>query len=205
NAYWRFEEGVSGNTTTPAGSDVVKDSANHNDLRAASATAAPTYTSTVPPTPLRSGLANNLALSFTPNNDVYADLKNIDNGTIAPGGGFTIEAAFRSNSVSFPGGPYQAIICKEGEPADDGVDPKTLIEKLPTLTLKIRGDSGVLQFEQFDDAKNLVSVSSAASINPNQWYYAAVVNTGSLLSLYLNSNDGNGYQLQSSIGVSGAL
>src|SRR4051794_2587620 len=205
NAYWRFEEGTNGAQTVPENTDVVKDSANHNDLRAPTAAAAPTYTNVVPPTPLRSGLPNALALSFTPNNELNTNIKNIENGTIAPGGGFTIEAAFRANSVSFPGGPYRAIITKEGAPADDNAAPKNDIEKLPTLVLKVRGDTGVLQFEEFDEAKNLVSVSSTAPINANQWYAAAVVNTGSLLSLYLNSSDGNGYQLQGSVPVNGAL
>jgi hypothetical protein len=205
NAYWRFEEGQAGNQVGPVDSDVVQDSANDNDLRAPVATSPPTYTNAVPPRPLRSGNANNLALDFTPNNDLITSLKNIENGIIAPGRGFTIEAAFRPGVVQFPGGAYHAIIAKEGEPANDTVDPKSTIEKLPTLVLKIRGDNGLLQFEQFDQAKTLVSVSSAASLEADQWYYAAAVNNGSSLQLYLDRNDGNGYQLQSTVAVSGAL
>lgn len=207
NVYWRFEEGPDG-PVTPADSDVVVDSAinpsiplNHNPLRTP-AGLAPSYSSDVPPTPLKSGLANTRSMSFSPNNNLAANAKNIDNGIIAPGGGFTIEAAFRTNALS---SLYQAIIVKEGQPADNGAAPKTFNENLPTMALKIRGDSGKLMFEEFDGANQLKSVSSVLAMNPDQWYYAAVVNDGSQMQLYLDSNDGGGYQLQSTVGVSGAL
>jgi hypothetical protein len=73
------------------------------------------------------------------------------------------------------------------------------------LELKIRGDNNRLQIEQFDGAKNVVSVSSQVSMNTNQWYYAAAVNDGSNLALYLDSNDGGGYQLQGTVPVVNAL
>ena len=39
----------------------------------------------------------------------------------------------------------------------------------------------------------------------DRWYHAAIVNDGSTVSLYLDSSDGNGYLLQGSHPVSGAL
>ena len=42
-------------------------------------------------------------------------------------------------------------------------------------------------------------------MNIGQWYYSAVVNDGSNLSLYLDSNDGNGYVLQGTTPVNGAM
>jgi hypothetical protein len=42
-------------------------------------------------------------------------------------------------------------------------------------------------------------------MNVDQWYYAAVVNDGANLKLYLDSNDGNGYQLQGTTPVDGAM
>lgn len=219
SAYWRFEEGTNGGAVpdpvadpdgdgTPYGDgdyDAVVDSINNNNLRKATGTGlgTPTYTGDVAPTPLKSGQPNNLAMSFSPNSALITSLRNIENGIIEPGNGFTIEAAFRPNAVSYPGGPYRGILAKGGEP--DDTNPHAIFGNLPTAALKVRGDSGVLMFEQYDTNKNLVNVSSVNPLVSNNWYYAAVVNDGSTLSLYLDSNDGNGYQLQSSTIVSGAM
>jgi len=199
NAYWRFEEGPASADVPADGHDPVLDSINQNHLDVFDAGVAPNYTPNVAPTPLKSGAANNLALAFTPNNDLITLFddnnlgrgglgKNINNGILQADGGFTIEAAFRPDAL----GAFQAIIGKEGQPIDAA--------NLPTLALKIR-DNNLLQFEQYDGAKNLVSVSSINTLNSGQWYYAAAVNDGSQLSLYLDSNDGNGYILQGSTAV----
>jgi concanavalin A-like lectin/glucanase superfamily protein/PEP-CTERM motif-containing protein len=209
NAYWHFDEGQDG-ANVSATADSVPDSINANHLDVFDAGVAPTYTTQVAPTPLKSGYADSLALNFVPNHDLITLFKdhdrgtaglgkNINNGTIANGGGFTIEAAFRPAASNV----FQAIVAKEGQPAKDDGNPVTA--PLPTLVLKMRGDNNKLQFEQFDGAKNVVSVSSAASMNVGQWYYAAAVNDGSQLKLYLDSNDGNGYQLQSTAAVNNAL
>ncbi len=42
-------------------------------------------------------------------------------------------------------------------------------------------------------------------MNIGQWYYAAAVNDGTELKLYLDSNDGSGYQLQGTVSVNNAL
>ncbi len=155
NAYWRFEEGPNGADVTP-GSDVVLDSANSNTMRAGSSASAPNYTTNIAPFALRSGASNNFALDFSQHSgggdDLFTNSQNIDNGTIASGGGFTIEAAFRPDAVTFPGGPYQAIVSKNGEPAGS----------LPTMTLKIRGDDGKLHLEEYDGSGALTGVRSTA-------------------------------------------
>ena len=196
SAYWRFEEGTVGSRVSPRNADVVLDSINDNDMRAFqndAVDAAPTYVSTVPPTALRSALANNLALDFIPNQDLFALEQEINNGIIAPGGGFTVEAAFNTNNPV----RFAAIVSKEGQPG--GSRP------VQTFALKTRGDNGHLMVEQWDANANLVQVSSIEPIVASQWYYAAVVNDGSTLSLYLDSNDGVGYELQGSVAVNGAL
>ncbi|HEX2477021.1 MAG TPA: LamG domain-containing protein, partial [Lacipirellulaceae bacterium] len=206
SAYWRFEEGTAGAQVTPRNSDVVLDSINDNEMRAfmnATVDAAPTYVSTVPDKPLKSGLPNTLALDFLPNQDLFAEQQDINNGIIAPGGGFTVEAAFRPNSVS----AFQAIVGKEGRPAL-GKLGGVFIENLQTFVLKVRGDTGVLQVELWDGgavtgAADNPQVSSLAPLMTGQWYYAAVVNDGSTLSLYVDSNNGSGYQLQGSTALSG--
>jgi hypothetical protein len=201
NAYWRFEEGPIG-PVTPGDNDYVKDSINANHMRAFDNGTTPDYTSEVAPTPLKSGTADTMALNFSVHDDLYTDTtttnKPINNGQIggANGGsvtGYTLEAAFKPSALP---GTFQGIVGREGHPNG------SLNE---TLELKIRGDNNLLQIEQFDKAGTQVQVSSINQMNIGQWYYTAVVNDGSNLSLYLDSNDGNGYVLQGTTPVNGAL
>ncbi len=202
NAYWRFEEGPDGQPVTPGDNDFVKDSINANHMRAYDGGTTPDYTSNVAPTPLKSGTANGLALNFSVHDDLYTDSgttkKQINNGMIGPPvapnvSGFTIEAAFQPSALDTT---FNGIVGREGHPNG------SLNE---TLELKIRGDNHLLQIEQFDNAGNQVQVSSLNTMNIGQWYYAAVVNDGSNLKMYLDSNDGNGYVLQGSTPVNGAM
>jgi hypothetical protein len=195
SAYWRFEESVSPGTKVQDGVvDQVLDSINANHMESFIADTSPTYTTDIAPTQLKSGLTNSKALSFDGNDDIYTSVKTIDNGMIKDGvTGFTLEAAFRPSIVS---GTFQAIVSKEGKPnADSGNQ---------TLELKIR-DNGHLQIEQFDKAGNLPApqLTTPDALVAGNWYYAAVVNDSSTLSLYLDSVDGNGYQLIGSTPVSG--
>lgn len=215
SAYWRFEEGTAGTTVPapasgdqPAVENSVLDSINANHLRAWRNFSAPTYVTNVAPTPLKSGLANNLALEFidiSAGQDLYTVSKDINRGNIAPGGGFTLEAAFNVYDTSI----FRTIIAKEigNTRLGEGVE-----QNLPTLALKTRGalvegdpDAGKLAIELFDGAGQAKSIMSAAPIEVGQWYYAAVVNDGSTMSLYLDSNDNNGYVLQGQTDVNGAL
>ncbi len=204
SAYWRFEEGTNFSSVNSATPNTVLDSINQNHLSAFAPGTAPAYTSEVPPTPLKSGLPDTLALDFIPHtgggddlftafNPTSPSISKINNGTIAAGGGFTLEAAFKSNNTS----TFAAIASKEGRPG--GSRPEQ------TLELKTRGDNSQLQIELWDGSGSLKQVSSVAPLNVSQWYYVAVVDTGSTLSLYLDSNTGAGYQLQGSVPVSGAL
>ena len=213
SAHWRFEEGTEFSRVSPRNSDVVLDSINDNDMRAFQCDAcgpggtpidaAPTYVSTVPPAPLQSGASNTLALDFIPNQDILSQEQEINNGIIAPGGGFTVEAAFRPNSVV----AFQAIVGKEGRPAL-GKLGGVFVENLQTFVMKVRGDSGVLQVEQWDggavtSAADNPQVSSLAPLTAGQWYYAAAVSTATTLSLYLRSETDAGYTLQGSIALTG--
>ncbi len=144
--------------------------------------AAPMYTNDVPAAVIpQTGQPNTLALLFTPNKDIWTDGKKINNPIIT--NGFTLEAAFKPDRVD----AFQGIIGKDGKPT--GVPEQTLV-------LKVRGDTNELQIELFDKSGTIHGVRSAGPLVANQWYYAAVVNTGTTLSLYLNRNDGAGYVLQ---------
>src|SRR3954471_12552541 len=73
-AYWRFEEGPAGQPVPFGDNDYVKDSVNANHMRAFDGGTTPDYTTDVAPTPLKSGLANSMALSFTTHDDLYTDI-----------------------------------------------------------------------------------------------------------------------------------
>src|SRR3954468_19104258 len=117
SAYWRHE-GTPG-TLIPAGPDTVPDSSgngNHMQTFNPSTTSA-TYSSTVSPVPLRSGLPNTSSLDFGPGGDDPA--RNDDNFTTAAKpvssqsfNAMTIELAFRMHSVN----GYQALLGKDGKP-----------------------------------------------------------------------------------------
>lgn len=121
--------------------------------------------------------------------------------------GFTLEAAFNVASTS----ARRVIIAKEGRPGLALGNPDPAINSLPTLALQVLGpeagpNQGKLQIELFDASGALRSVSSIDPVNTNQWYYAAVVNDGATLSLYLASFHDFGYELQGSTALTlGAL
>ena len=74
--------------------------------------------------------------------------------------------------------------------------------------MKTRGDNQLLQVEMWDGGAVMpgeqpVQVSSLAAIIPGQWYYVAAVATDTELSLYLDSNDGQGYLLQGTTALDG--
>jgi hypothetical protein len=191
NAYWRFEEGTPGNTVDSTTDNVVTDSANANHMRTADGGAgAPTYSSTVS-TPIvpQTGAANAVSMQFSGNKDLYTNLKHINHPIISTG--FTLEASFKLDS---PGTGYQCIIGKDGQPTASSLAP---------LELKVRGDGGKLQIEILDGGGTERQVSSPSALSSGQWYHTAVVDTGTALSLYLDSSDGNGYVLQGTTALAG--
>ena len=235
SAYWRFEEGVPGTNVpanapaTPQNvlHNTVVDYANNNRMAAHNTDVAPTYVDlSLPPTALKSGLSNSVAWELTGGNkDVYtSDNAKIQNGAVGgkydPDGddgplgivdnttvtGFTLEAAF--NVYDFAS--TRAIVAKEGLPGVAQGETDPVLRSLPTMALKVRGpgvDEGKLQIELFDGAGDLKGVTSSEPLLtvPGQWYYAAAVNDGTTLSLYLDRNDGSGYNLEGSVAVNGAL
>jgi hypothetical protein len=191
---------------------------------------APKYVNySLPPTNLASGAPNLMAWeldgSANGGRDVYTNNDDINNGIVGgmydPDGnnhpehlvastttGFTLEAAFSVFDVS----SFRTIIAKEGLPGTEMGSLDPVVASLPTMALKVRGpqfegdpDQGKLQIELFDGSGALKSINSGAALQLGEWYYAAVVNDGTTLSLYLDENDGNGYELEGSIPVNGAL
>jgi hypothetical protein len=193
-AYWRFEEGPAGEQFFS--DDRAVDQAGHDDsLRTFDDSTGPLYTSETAGPVLRLGqstLPNNLALDFTPNQDIYTaqrgDLNQHDFQQ------FTVEASFNLDTND----AWQCIVGKDGKPLGDS--------PLAPLQLKHRMDNHNLQIEIIDGAGNPASVETINPIVPGRWYHAAAVNDGTTLKLYLDdTSDAEGFVLQGSVPVTGGL
>jgi hypothetical protein len=166
-----------------------------------------TYSSTVSPVPLRSGLPNTSSLDFGPGGDDGG--LNDDNFTSSakPVSGqlfnaMTVEVAFRMDTVA----GYQAIMGKDGKPLGNqaGEDDSPV----PPFKVLIRGDDfpgGVpnqLFIEWIDGDGTLNSdvhfVSSHQTILPNQWYHVAFTTNAADAALYMAGETG-AYQLLDAI------
>jgi hypothetical protein len=203
-AYWRHEEGPAGGLI-PAGPDTVLDSSgkgNHMQTFNPAFTSA-TYSSTVSPVPLRSGLANTLSLVFGPGGDDGG--LNDDNFMTAAKplspqlfDAITVEVAFRMDTVA----GYQAIMGEDGKPL--GNAPGEDDSPVPPFKVLIRGDDfpgGVpnqLFIEWIDGDGTLFSdihfLASGATVVPNQWYHVAVTINATDAALWVAGESG-GYQL----------
>ncbi len=195
SAYWRFEEGTA-NEIVPSGDNKVPDEINANHLMRWTPEppdppddTAPMYTTDVPGAVVpRKNTSNTLAMQFSRHtgggDDLFSSLKNINNPIIEHG--FTLEASFKTTFVGGGADAFQGVVSKEG----------AVLSGLPRLALKIRGDDGLLHLEMFDGSGAHRNVYSGSPMVPDKWYHAAVVNTGTSVSLYLDSGDGLGYVLQ---------
>ncbi len=201
NAYWRHEEGANG-ALIPAGNDTVLDaSGNGNHMQTFNpAFTSATYTTTVSPVPLRSGLPNTLSLDFGPGGD-DAGL-NDDNFTTTakPVSGMTfnamtVEVAFRMDTVA----GFQAIMGKDGKPLGD--TPGEDNSPVPPFKMLIRADDfpdaipNQLFIEWIDGDGTLNSdvhfLASGQTVVPNQWYHVAVTINATDAALYVAGEDGN--------------
>jgi hypothetical protein len=207
-AYWRHEEGSPG-ALIPAGPDTVLDSTgNGNHMQTFNpAFTSGTYTSTVSPVPLRSGLPNTLSIDFGPGGDDPG--LNDDNFTTAakPVSGLlfdelTVEVAFRMDTVA----GYQAILGKDGKPLGDvpGEDDSPV----PPFKILIRGDDfpdGVPNqlFVEFIDGDGTLNsdvhfLATRETVVPNQWYHVAVTIDADDANLWV-AGENERYQLKDSI------
>ena len=197
DAYWRFEEGPAGDPVPVAANNILDSTGNGHHMQTQGTNTAPVYVTDVPAAFVpRTGQANNLAFSFDGlaeplGDEIFMADDTMNNPTNVTG--FTVEASFKLNEID----KFQAIFGKAGSPIAGQPEQHAV--------LKARGDTNILQWEQWDGGSNLVSVSSTAAVQAGQWYHTAVVNDGVTLAMYLDSNDGNGYVLQDSTPVAGAL
>jgi hypothetical protein len=206
-AYWRHEEGAPG-TLIPAGPNTVLDSsgnANHMQTFNPAFTSA-SYSSTVSPVPLRSGLPNTRSLDFGPggddaglNDDNFSEGKTINT---TPFNEFTLEVAFRMDTI----GGYQAIMGKDGKPLGDA--PGEDNSPVPPFKVLIRGDDfpdavpNQLFVEWIDGDGTLNSdvhfLNSGQTVQANIWYHIAVTINATDAALYV-ATETTPYQLLDSI------
>ena len=207
-AYWRHEEGPVGGLI-PAGPDTVLDSSGngqHMETFDPNFTSA-TYTSTVSPLALRSGLSNTLALDFGPggddpgqNDDNFTNSKSIHTQLFTE---MTFELAFNMNSI----GGFQALMGKDGKPLGD--DPNEPDSPVPPLKIMVRGDdfppdpngAGVdnqLFVEWIDGDGDIHFLATGETVTAGSWNHVALTLTSSTAELWVAAETGD-YLLKDSI------
>jgi hypothetical protein len=207
-AYWRHEEGSAGALIAGGPNTVVDSTGNGNHMQTFDpAFTSGTYTSTVSPVPLRSGLSNTLSLDFGPGGD-DAGL-NDDNFTAgdkpvnaAPFTAMTVEVAFRMDTVA----GYQAILGKDGKPLGNAAGEDD--SPVPPFKILVRGDDfpdaipNQLFVEWVDGDGTLNSdthfLASRRTVVPNQWYHVAVTIDADEAALWVAGETG-AYELLDSI------
>lgn len=195
-AYWRHEEGPSG-SLIPAGPGTVLDSSgNGNNMRTFDPTfTSATYSSSVSPLALRSGLPNTLSLDFGPggddagqNDDNYSEGAPINAQLFTA---LTAELAFNMHAI----GGYQALFGKDGQPTASPVPP---------FKIMVRGDDfpnaipNQLFVEWLDGDGDDHFLASGETVAADSWYHVAFVLTDSTAELYAADESGN-YRLLDSI------
>jgi hypothetical protein len=195
-AYWRHEEGVNGGFIAAGAGTVLDSSGNGNHMRTFDpAGTSATYSASVSPLALRSGLANTLSLNFGPGGDNGGlDDDNYSEGAAINGQSFTAitaELAFNMNAI----GGFQALFGKDGKPTASVVPP---------LKVLVRGDDfpdaipNQLFVEWIDGDGDVHFVTSRSTITAGNWNHMAFVLTGTTAELHLADESGN-YQLVDSI------
>jgi hypothetical protein len=213
-AYWRHEEAVPVGGVVPGGEaeqDTVLDSSgNGNHMRTFRSTTAPftaaTYSSTVSPLPLRSGLPNTKSLDFGPspefgtddggglNDDNFTAGKTIQTQLFTAQ---TVELAFNMNSIA----GFQAVFGKDGKPLGDA--PGEPDSPVPPFKVLIRGDSfpsvpNELFVEWIDGDGDIHFLNSGETVQAGEWYHIAVTRTATDAELWIAQGTGN-YLLKDAI------
>ncbi len=194
-AYWRFEEGTNGWVNNHYQTGWYYDSSgNGNHLQTYNAGSSPLYTNEIPFSLVPStGTANELALKFTPNNDLYSSGVNINSHDFSTG--WTIEAMVKFNDTN----SYQTFVGKDGHPRDSMAENPWF----SIFALKHLRHNGKLELEFVDGNKNLHLIRSSIIISPGVWYFVAAVCDGNTAEFYIK-RPGESYELQGrETGISG--
>lgn len=186
SAYYRFENGTSGQIVPDGANTVLDSSGNGNDMQTFSAAndpfTSPTYSPLVSPLALRSGLSNTLSLDFGPsptvgtedgngkNDDIYTQDKPIQTQLFTA---MTVELAFNFHSID----GYQNLFGKDGKPLGDEIgEPDSPVAP---LQIKVRGDDypnaipNQLFVEWIDGDGDIHSLANGETIAADKWYHLA--------------------------------
>ncbi len=199
-AYWRFEEGPDGASVTHGGmpngafyAGTMDSSGNGNHLSvfaedwAGYGYRTDVAAATIPQT----GAANNYSVQNTGGWPAMSTASGTAMQTMAPAA-FTIEASFKPET-----GGYRTIIGRDSQGA------ATMDSTLAALYFQIMpGDSVAIKYadvagywHEAISGAGVVTGFPYPDAAAGHWYHMAGVSDGNLLSLYLDSGNGNGYQL----------
>jgi hypothetical protein len=210
-AYYRHEEGVSGQIV-PDGLDTVIDSSgNGNHMQTFSSANAPftaaTYSPLVSPLALRSELSNTLSLDFGPlptvgtedgggrNDDNYVQDKLIQTQLFTA---MTVELAFNMHTID----GFQSLFGKDGKPLGD--DPEETDSPVAPLQIKVRGDDfpnavpNQLFVEWIDGDGDIHILATGETVAADQWYHIAFTLSATDAELWVAGETGD-YVLKGAI------
>jgi hypothetical protein len=204
-AYYRHEEGISGQIV-PDGPDTVLDSSgNGNHMQTFNSANAPftaaTYSPLVSPLALRSELSNTLSLDFGPNptigtddgggrnDDNYVQDKLIQTQLFTA---MTVELAFNMHTVE----GFQNLFGKDGKPL--------LESPVAPLQIKVRGDDfpnavpNQLFVEWIDGDGDIHILATGETVAADQWYHIAFTLSATDAELWVAGETGD-YVLKGAI------
>lgn len=217
SAYWRHEEGISGQIVPPGPDTVLDSSVNGNHMQTFASGVAPftaaTYSPIVSPLALRSGLPNTLSLDFGPsprvgtedgadpnsgngrNDDNYTQDKIIQTELFTA---MTVELAFNMNVID----GYQNLVGRDGKPLGDA--PGEPDSPVAPFQMKIRGDDfpnavpNQLFVEWIDGDGDIHILASGETTQADQWYHVAFTLTATSAELWVAGETGD-YVLKDAI------
>jgi hypothetical protein len=203
-AYWRFEEQSPGTLVpdTDGGKKSVRgaidSSGNGNDLYTWNTTTAPRFSDDVAATTVaqtgktnRGSLDNSAPLAPNGSRDMYTKSSfshagPIDLQRISPKQ-WTIEASVKPARL-----PHQMQVCV----GRDGSAPGSASPLPARLGLGITHENHFVITFYDADRRPWWAVAERLSIAAGHWYHMAATSDGRVLRLYVDANDGRGYQLQ---------
>lgn len=201
-AYWRFEDiadggQLDGNLGGAPFTTTADSSGNGNVLRTFDGPAgdpgintSPVFLSGGPGSTIpQTGASNNRYTFYSPNQDIYTD-GGIPLRTFNFSGDFTIEVSFNSTATG-----WRTFLGRDGENPGAG-----------RMFYQQRGDNGNLQFAFLDASNTFRFIDSGVSVaGTSTWFNTAVVSSGSTLTLYLQNNLDQSWDIVGTTATSGGL
>lgn len=210
-AYWRFEEGTSGQAMSV--DSMIQDSSGHNNLlRVFSAETAPSFSPLLPFSMVpRTGEANAMALDNTAppgGSCLTRDLFCVHTGE---GTGlndcalkeWTIEASVLFKEHPGWQGRWQTFVGRDGYNVPEW--PAVTEDLRPAFCLRRRVDTQRISVETYTDRGQEVCLQTLGPVAPEVWVHVAAISNGRELSLFLWGPQDQKVVLQGTVPFKGAL